>query len=128
MVEKKVNQSEKEWGKCLKGMPVFTVREIKNHRIISGKSSSPIIKTTDRRKRFKEERYLSADAFATNTERIFYVKGKCKASMKRKIRSMKFGLNKANCVIIFAKCNCPADESGYYNHIMTLLFEIADYS
>ena len=35
------------------------------------------MKTTDRGKRFKVERYLSADdAFAANTERIFYVKGK----------------------------------------------------
>ena len=32
VVEKKVNQSEKEWGKCLKEMPVFTIREIENHR------------------------------------------------------------------------------------------------
>ena len=60
-------------------MPVFTIMEIKNHRIKSGKSSSG--------KRFKEERYLSADdVFAANTERIFYVKGKCKASMKKEIR------------------------------------------
>ena len=47
------------------------------------------MKTTDRIKRFKEERYLSTDdVFAANTERIFYVKGKCKASMKREIRSI----------------------------------------
>ena len=44
------------------------------------------MKTTDRGKRFKEERYLSADdVFAVNTGRICYVKGKCKASMKRQI-------------------------------------------
>ena len=87
VVEKKVNQREKEWRKCLKEIPVFTTREIENHRIKSGKSSSAIMKTTDHGKRFKEERYLSAnDVFAANTERMFYVKGKCKASMKREIR------------------------------------------
>ena len=58
VVEKKANQGEKEWGKCLKQMPVFTIREIKNHRIKSGKSSSVIMKTTDRWKRYKEEGYL----------------------------------------------------------------------
>ena len=80
VVEKKVNQCEKDWGKCLREMPVFTIREIENHRIKSGKNSSAIMKTTDCGKRFKEERYLSADGvFAGNTERIFYVKGKCKA-------------------------------------------------
>ena len=64
-------------------MPVFTIREIKNHRIKSGKSSSTITKTADHGIRFKEERYFSADdVFAANTERLFYVKGKCKASMK----------------------------------------------
>ena len=88
------------------------------------------MKTTDRGKRFKEERYYLSvgDIFAANTERICYVKGKCKVSMKREIRSMEVGINKVNCDIIFAKCSCPAGESGYCNHIMTLLFEIADYS
>ena len=66
--------------------------------------------------------------FSANTERIFYVKGKRKVSMKREIRSMDVGINKANCDIIFAKCSCPAGESGYCNHIMALLFEIVDYS
>ena len=33
MVEKKVNQSEKKEGKYLQEMPVFTIREIENHRI-----------------------------------------------------------------------------------------------
>ena len=87
------------------------------------------MKTADRGKRFKEERYLSTDdVFAATTERIFYVKGKCKASVKREIRSMEVGINKVNCDIIFAKCSCPAGESDYCNHIMALLFEIADYS
>ena len=111
MIENKVNQREKEWGKCLKEMPVFTIRKIENHRIKSGKTSSAIMKTTDRGKRFKEERYLSADdPFAANTEIIFYVKGECKASMKREIRSMEVGINKVNCDIIFAKCSFPAGE------------------
>ena len=27
-----------------------------------------------------------------------------------------------------AKCTCPAGQSGYCNHVMALLFKIADYS
>ena len=128
VVEKKVYQSEKE-GKCLKEMPMFTIREIENHRFKSEKSSSAIMKTTNRGKRFKEERYLSADDFfVANTERIFYVKGKCKASMKREIRSMEVGINKVNSDIIFVKCSCLTGESRCLNHVMALLFEIADYS
>ena len=57
----KVNQSEKEWGKCLKEIPLLTIREIEDDRIKSEKSSNAIMKTTDRGKRLQEERYLSAD-------------------------------------------------------------------
>ena len=85
---------------------MFNIREIDNHRIKSGKSCSAIMKTTDRGKRFKEEGYLSADdVFAANTERIFYVKRKCKASKKREITSIEVGRNKVNCDTIFAKCS-----------------------
>ena len=84
-----------------------------------------IMKTTDRIKRFKEERYLSTDdVFAANTERIFYVKGKCKASMKREIRSMEISINKVNYDIIFEKCSCPAGESSYCTHIMALCWRL----
>ena len=37
VVEKKINQSEKEWGKCLKEISVLTIRGIKNHTIKSRK-------------------------------------------------------------------------------------------
>ena len=51
-------------------MPVFTIREIENHRIKSRKSSIAVMNTTDRGKRFKEEKYLSVDDdYAPNTER-----------------------------------------------------------
>ena len=110
-------------------MLVFNIREIDNHRIKSGKSCSAIMKTTDRGKRFKEEGYLSADdVFAANTERIFYVKRKCKASKKREITSIEVGRNKVNCDTIFAKCSWPSSEPCYCNHIIPFLFEIADYS
>ena len=53
------------------------------------------MKTTDRGKKFKEEKYLSADYFlAVNTERIFYVEGKCRVLMKRGMRSMEVEINK----------------------------------
>ena len=78
VVEKKTNQSEKEWGKCLKEISVLTI-QIKNQEPYESrtiqlkveKSSSAIMKATDRGKRFKKERYLSADdIFVANTEKI----------------------------------------------------------
>ena len=110
-------------------MLVFNIREINNHRIKRGKNCSAMMKTTDRGKRFEEEGYLSAaNAFGANIERIFYVRQKCKASIKREITSIEVGKNKVNCDTIFVKCRCPAGESGYCNHIMVLLFQIAGYS
>ena len=110
-------------------MLVFNIREINNHRIKRGKNCSAMMKRTDRGKRFEEEGYLSAvNAFAANIERIFYVRQKRKASIKREIISIEVGRNKVNCDTIFAKCRCPAGESGYCNHIMALLFQIAGYS
>ena len=48
---------------------MFTVREIENNGIKSGKNN---MKTTDFGKRFKEERYLSTvGVFGANTEIIF---------------------------------------------------------
>ena len=71
-------------GKCLKEMSVFTISENENHRIKSKKNSRVILKTKDCEKRFKEERYLSAnDILVASTEKIFYVKGKCETSMKK---------------------------------------------
>ena len=75
VVEKKVNQSEKKWGKCLKEMSLFTIRRIKNHRIKSEKSGIAIMKTTDRGKRFKEERFFSAnDVFQLIQKNILFLK------------------------------------------------------
>ena len=121
--------AEKEWRKCLKESPVFIIREIEKIRIKSAKSSSAIRKTTNCGKRCKEEGYLSADdVFVANIEIIFFVKGKCKAPMKREIRLMEVDINKVNCDITFVKCSCRTGETGYLNHIMALSFEIAGYS
>ena len=57
---------EKNWGKLLDGMPIFTIREIEIHRQNSGKMPGvSIIKTLERGRKFKEERYISADSIYT---------------------------------------------------------------
>ena len=58
----------KDWGKLLKDLPRFTIREIELHRLKCGKTpESAIIKTLDRGRKFKEERYISADSIFTYT-------------------------------------------------------------
>jgi len=113
-----------------KRCPIFTIKEIEHHRLESGKSKdSAIMKTLDRGRRFQEERYVSADNILTkNSNETFMIKGKCRASMKKEIRSMSVSLNKENSNVVSVSCTCPAGKSGYCNHVMALLFEIAEYS
>jgi len=111
-------------------MPVFTINEVENHRQKSGKLPGfAIIKTLDRGRRFKEERYISSDSVYTASQNnMFYVKAVCKASMKKEFRDIEIVINKLSSNVISAKCTCPAGKSSYCNHIMALLLELADYS
>ena len=87
-------------------MPTFTIKEIEIHRKESGKSHGrSIIKTLDRRKKFKDERYLSADSIFTSLGRNgFYVKGKCKANMQKEIRNAIVTLDKKTGLVIVTTC------------------------
>ena len=80
--------NEDSWGKSLDNLPPFTIKEIEQHRLNSGKTpESAIIKTLDKGRKFKCERYISADTLYTKWDNeYFYVKYKCKASMKKEKR------------------------------------------
>ena len=55
-----VEESDKlEWGKPLKNMPLFPMKEIELHRKSSGRIPGlAIVKILDGGKKFKEERYI----------------------------------------------------------------------
>ena len=123
------NEDSTGWVKDLVNMPVFTIKEIEEHRIMIGKKGKAIIKTIDRGRKFKEEGYISTDSiFSKTVENTFSVKGTCRASMKKEFRKMNVTLNRKTGKVIKAHCACPAGNSGYCNHVMALLFELADYS
>ena len=77
-------------GKSLEMLPEFTIKEIEQHRQLSGKTpESAIIKTLDRGRKFKNQRYITSDSIFTKYDKgIFYVKGLCKASMKKEKHSL----------------------------------------
>ena len=77
--------TEISWGKSLEMLPQFTIKEIEQHRQLSGKTpGSAIIKTLDRGQKFKNEHYISSDSILTKCDKgVFYVKGLCKSSMKK---------------------------------------------
>ena len=69
-------------------MPVFTLKEIEKHREKCGKGQA-ILKTSDRGRKFKNERYLSADDIFTKAcPKHFMVRAKCRASMKQTKRNI----------------------------------------
>ena len=117
-----------EWEKCLKDLPLFTIKEIEAYRLKSGKIKA-IIKTRDRGKKFMEEGYISTDSIYTKkSKNCFDIKGTCRASMKAEKRQMNISLNLKTGSVIKGNCTCPAGKSGYCNHVMALLFQLADYS
>ena len=121
---------ENRWGKSLICLPSVTIKEIEEHRLSSGKTpDSAIIKTLDRGRKFKTERYLSADSVFTKWDQFyFYIKCQCKASMKKEKRDVSVTLHLTTGKVATGKCSCTAGESGYCNHVMALLLEVADYS
>ena len=124
------NSEEIEWSKTLVGMPTFTMKEIEKHRQLSSKIQGlPIMKTLVRGRKFKEERFLTADSiYTTKTQNLFKVKGLCKASMKKDLRKVFVSINRAISMVSSADCSCPAGKRRYCNHVMALLLELADYS
>ena len=48
--------------------------------------------------------------------------------MKKDIRTVYIQLNRLTAVVKRGNCSCPAGLSGYCNHVMALLLELADYS
>ena len=73
-----------EWGNSMEGIPVFTVREIENHKKESWQNYATIEKTSQRSLQFKNELYLNADTIQTvKAKDLFKVKSVCRASMKK---------------------------------------------
>ena len=123
-----IRDMQNEWGKSLEKLPLFSIKDIETYRLKTGKRKA-ILKTKDRGLRFMKERYISFDSIFTRTSKIcIYIKGKCKASMKQATRTMNVSLNIKSGSVIKGFCDCPAGKSGYCNHIMALLFELAEYS
>ena len=68
-------------------MPVFTVREIEDHKKESGKNGVTIEKTSERGLQYKNWRYLKADTIQLmKAKDLFKFKGVYHASMKKEKR------------------------------------------
>ena len=86
VVEIKIEPSSDEcWTRCLKHLPVFTLKDINLIVLSSGKDKNTVIsKTLERGRKFKNEGYLTSDAIFTKcTKNTFTIKAKCCASVKK---------------------------------------------
>ena len=90
--------NDDSWGKSLGNRPSFTIKEIEEHRLKSGKTpESAILKTQDKGRKPKCARYISADTLYIKWDNeYFYVKCECKASMKKEKRRVTVKLNRKN--------------------------------
>ena len=48
--------------------------------------------------------------------------------MKKEKRSVAVKLSTITSKVLDGSCSCPAGKSGYCNHVIAMLLEIADYS
>ena len=72
-----------------------------------------------RGRKLKEERFLSSvSVFTANTKNHFVVKCQCQASMKKVPRFVSVTIDRKTGLVISGSCN----------HVMAILFELADYS
>ena len=117
--------SENEILQCL----IKNIEEIKDHKKESGKNGVTNQKTSERDLQFKNESYLNANTIQTmKAKDLFKFKSVCHASMKKEKCFIDVHLCRKPSKVISSHCSCHAGKSGYYNHIITMLCEIADYS
>ena len=105
---------ETSLGKSLEMLPQFTIKEIEQHRLLIVKrSESAIIKTLYRGQKFKNKRYITSDSILTKCDKgIFYVKGLCKAIMKKEKRSVAVKHSTITSKVIDGSCSCQLEKVG----------------
>ena len=116
--------------KDLSNLPIFTLRDVEDHRKKSGKlKGHSIRKTLLKGKKFKDEGYILRDSiFTLSARERFKAKCMCRASMRKDWRRVIVHILRATSKVVYASCTCPAGNSGYCNHVMALLLTLVDYS
>ena len=97
---------ETSWGKSQEMLPQSTIKEVEQYIQLSGKTpESAIIKTLDRGRKFKNEHYITSDSIFTKYDKgVFYVKGLCKASIKKEKSSVAVKLSTISSKVLDGSC------------------------
>ena len=82
----------------------------------------------ERGRKVKNEGYLCTDPIFTKcTRNALTMKAKCSASKKKIKRDIVVTIPRKTSKVEKAKCSCLGGASCYCNHMIAVLFEIADY-
>ena len=77
---------------------------------------------------FKQERYLISDTLYTARKGHFFLaKCCCRLSLKKVKLNVLAHINRRTSLVEKASWRCPAGKSGYCNHVIALLHELAEY-
>ena len=118
------------WSKSLIGIPLFTATQInyyyeKINKIYSNKSTL-VKKNFERGSKLLEEQFVDLDSiYVKNTDSLFFIKGVCAASLKKKDRWITIALSRHNNDVQFAYCQCPAGKTGTCSHSFALMKLVA---
>ena len=117
---------ESHWNSCqylqgvkLKDMPKLQQNKKENYQKKINFSGSL----------FKQERFLTSDTLYTDKKGHFFLAECCyRASMKKMKRNVLVHVSRKTSLVEKASFIFPVGKSGYYNHLMALLHELAKYS
>ena len=121
------------WSQSLRDLPTFTKHEIEKHRQLSGKLKKgkglPIERTLVKGRKYLADGYLCLiTLMICSSSEFVKIKCKCRASMKQLFRNVSVTLDRHSGAVCKAFCDCAAGRSGYCNHVMALLLQLASFS
>ena len=111
-------------------LPIFRIRKIDLHVRKCGKlRGKSISKTSVRGRLFRDERFLSSDSVYNTFNLLYFFVKDAKQVWRKNYKMFEFNYVRRQLWCSYkATCSWLTGKSGYCNHVMSLLYEIAEYS
>lgn len=122
------------WSTSLAQMPLFTIAELNNHIVNSGKRSGgqdhhSVPTNLIKAKKFLDDEYLE-EIESNHDAETFYFKSKCCHSFRKNEppHQLKIAICIVSGEVKRSICTCVAGKSGFCNHILALMFKLCKFS
>ena len=122
------------WGKSLRGLPIFTEKEIdtfveNTNKDVFGASATKIQKNFERRKQLVRENFVVLFRFMVKEDSAsVFIKSSVGASLRQKDRWVSVSIDKSSSAIEFCCCQCEAGKGGTCSHAYAVLHLLANWS